>query len=89
MRTGLIVLGTGALFLTGCEKVWSMLPHRGTNVVEVKQALAGCRIRPSELYWRVEPDGTFAYMIGENRAQMNCLRQWTGRQRIRTANIIT
>ena len=73
----------------GCEKLLSMVPRRATNVAEVKKALARCGLRPNELYWRVERDGTFAYALGEPSPQMSCLDRWTGRHLIKTSYIIT
>jgi hypothetical protein len=89
MRAHLIAICAGALFVSGCEKLWSMMPRRATNVGEVQQTLARCGIEPNELYWRVERDGTFVYELGKPSPQMSCLHRWTGRHLIKTAYIIT
>lgn len=88
MRTHVIALCAGALLVSGCEKLWSMVPRRTTNVAEVQHTLERCAIRPNELYWRVERDGTFAYALGKSGPQMSCLHRWTGRHLIKTAYIL-
>lgn len=70
-----------------------MLPHKRTTEEKARQAMMACGISPDEIAWSVSTDGSFAFgrkhpdADGLPDEQMQCILDWTRRERIKVGFI--
>jgi hypothetical protein len=66
-----------------------LLPYRRTTADQARQALLKCGISPDAISWKVAADGSFTFARknadadGLAEAQIQCLLDWTRRERIK------
>jgi hypothetical protein len=88
MRPGLLAFSIICCFLSGCDFLRLLLPHKVTTPAEALSAMQGCGVSPDSISWRVTEDGAFAFGRKSPDAppiadrQSYCLLTWAKDNRV-------
>jgi hypothetical protein len=88
MRGHMLALSVSCFYLSGCDVLELLLPHKATTSGEALSAMRRCGVSPQSSSWRVTEDG--ALVFGRKSAdappiadrESDCLLKWAKNNRV-------